>query len=65
MRFKAQRTLLADPTLRPFANGVEGPNPLWAGDDRRGVCRDHFVGCTKRMAFSNSMVSWSSARRAQ
>jgi hypothetical protein len=34
MRFKVQRTLLADPTLRPFANGTEGPNPIQGGDDR-------------------------------
>ena len=50
MRFKVQRTLLADPTLRPFANGVEGLNPLWAGDDRRGDVE--ITSLDERMAFS-------------
>ena len=33
MRFKVQRTVLDDPTLRPYPDSTSGPNPIQRGED--------------------------------
>jgi len=33
MRFKVQRTLLADPTLQPFTDSFAAPNAMQRGED--------------------------------
>jgi hypothetical protein len=33
MRFKVRRTVLEDPTLRPYANSADGPNAVQRGED--------------------------------
>jgi hypothetical protein len=33
MRFKVQRTLLENPTLKPYRNGVAGPNAVQRGEE--------------------------------
>ena len=35
MRFKVQRTVLDDPTLRPYPDSTSGPNPIQRGEDDR------------------------------
>lgn len=33
MRFKLKRTLLNNPTLRPYADSATGPNPVQRGEE--------------------------------
>jgi len=33
MRFKVQRTLLNDPTVRPYVDNAAGPNPVQRGEE--------------------------------